>query len=284
MKFFSKYLLLFVFSFFTIQSVSAQMQADPTTWSFEVKKKSGNEYDLILKVNLKKEWHLYSMNPGGDGSLIAPSFTFNKNKDIKLNGKIKEKGKNKLITETIDGIDGAVHYYEDQITYTQAITVTKNTKITGEYSYQTCNHEKCLNPTTKPFSFEIKDAIPTADTATTTADTTQDAIAPLASNTDTVSPQTNATPIDTAAPTKDDGIKNKMGEQKSLLVLFLLALGGGLLAVTTPCVYSMIPITVSFFTKRSKTRAEGIRNSIYYSLSIIIIFTGLGVLLSAIFG
>lgn len=282
MKFFSKFFLLLSFTVFTTNMLWAQIEADPTTWSFEVKKKSGNDYDLILKVDLKKEWHLYSMNPGGDGSLIAPSFSFNKNKDVKLVGKIKEKGKNKLITETIDGIDGAVHYYEDHITYTQAVTVTKNTKITGEYSYQTCNHEKCLNPTTKPFSFEIKDAIPTADTAQ--ADTTEEAIA--TTNVDTVvAPlQASSTPTDTAAPTKDDGIKNKMGEQKSLLVLFLLALGGGLLAVTTPCVYSMIPITVSFFTKRSKTRAEGIRNSIYYSLSIIIIFTGLGVLLSAIFG
>lgn len=274
-------------SVFITGNIYAQIEQDPTTWTFDVKKKSGNEYDLVFKVHLKKEWHLYSLNPGGDGSLIAPSFEFDKNSAVRLMGKVKEKGKNKMITEEIDGIDGAVHYYEDEITYTQSVSVNKNTKITGTYGYQTCNHEKCLNPTTKPFSFDIKDAVAsgTEDTAATLEDTSRAAAAPVTDDDTSMIAATPVTAADTAnATVSDDGMKNKMGDQKSLLVLFLLAFGGGLLAVTTPCVYSMIPITVSFFTKRSKTRAEGIRNSIYYSLSIIIIFTALGVLLSLLFG
>src|SRR5690606_6252515 len=74
------------------------------------------------------------------------------------------------------------------------------------------------------------------------------------------------------------------GEKRSLLWLFLMAFGGGIAAVITPCVYAMIPITVSFFTKRSKNRKEGIRNATWYSLSIILIFTILGVLISLVFG
>jgi thiol:disulfide interchange protein DsbD len=71
---------------------------------------------------------------------------------------------------------------------------------------------------------------------------------------------------------------------RSLFWIFITAFGGGLLALLTPCVYSMIPVTVSFFTKRSKTRADGIRNAIYYSTSIVIIFTLLGFLITLIFG
>ncbi len=87
-----------------------------------------------------------------------------------------------------------------------------------------------------------------------------------------------------AGPKDAEGEKAEQPEQQSLILLFLLCFAGGLLAVVTPCVFSMIPITVSFFTKRSKTRKEGIRNAIYYSLSIIIIFTVLGLVISALFG
>ncbi|RYE24617.1 MAG: DUF255 domain-containing protein [Sphingobacteriales bacterium] len=147
----------------------------------------------------------------------------------------------------------------------------------------TCNDQGCLPPKTKPFSINITDASgEIADTvkkndstvATTAMDTATIAVAnTAATNNDT-----------TGKITEEPQEQSKKQEQKSMLWLFLMALGGGILAVLTPCVYSMIPITVSFFTKRSKTRAEGIRNAIYYSLSIIIIFTVLGVLISVLFG
>jgi thiol:disulfide interchange protein DsbD len=282
-----KKIVLFVFALGIFQHLSAQIIQDPTTWSFEVKKKTANVYDLIFKVSLKNEWHIYSFNPGGDGSLIVPEFTFDKNAAIKLQGKVKEQGK--LITETIDGVDGPVHYFEKNIVYTQTVEALKNTKVTGTFSYQTCNHEMCLPPKHKPFSFEIKDVKTTAtDTAIAVADTT--------TATDTATEMTATTQandtVKTAAVAPSDASGNNNSstdsgnkeQKKSLLWLFFAALLGGMLAVLTPCVYSMIPITVSFFTKRSKTRSEGIRNAIWYSLSIIIIFTVLGVLISVLFG
>jgi len=279
-----KKLLFILFSISICLPAKAQIIKDPTTWSYEVKKKSEQVYDLIFHVSLKNEWHIYSLNPGGDGSLIVPNFEFDKNSAIQLQGKIKEKGK--LITETIDGVDGAVHYYEKNITYIQTVKALQNTKVSGTLSYQTCNHEMCLPPKTIPFSFEIKDIKNEDTTATTSVNTT------TVSGTDTLvttasidSMKVAGTAVsDTGIAKKQLNDGNKAAQKKSLLWLFFAALIGGFLAVLTPCVYSMIPITVSFFTKRSKTRQEGIRNALWYSVSIMIIFTLLGVLISVLFG
>ncbi len=284
------FLFLLPVLLFSAPQLSAQIIKDPTTWSFETKKKDSDLYDLIFKVKLKKDWHLYSFNPGGDGLLLPPEFRFEKTKGVKLIGKTKEKGDQKMISENIEGV-GIVHYFENGVTYTQTVKVAEDATIKGEYFYQVCDHEKCLNPVTKPFSFKIK----TETTALDTPEKTEALITPseqIVTDTGAEIQDSNLAISDTQKSetavasandfTENDGEKKE--QQKSLLKLFFLALVGGILAVLTPCVYSMIPITVSFFTKRSKTRAEGIRNAGWYSLSIILIFTILGVLISLIFG
>jgi thiol:disulfide interchange protein DsbD len=263
----------------------AQIINDPTTWTYEVKKSGDNKYKLIFHLSLKEGWHIYSLNPGGDGSLIAPSFSFNRAPFFKSTGKLAEKGK--LISKVRDGIDGAVNEYHGKVEYTQEVAVTGNGRITGMQEYQVCDEQMCLPPKKKAFSFEIKDAKggadSTAQAATTAADSQQLAVNGLPST-----PVDSNKATDTAgkgvATTLVNGQNSDMPAQTNLLLLFALCFLGGLLAITTPCVYSMVPITVSFFTKRSKTRAEAIRNAMYYSLSIIIIFTVLGVLISAVFG
>lgn len=277
---FKKAFFLF-FSVLFINSSFGQMIEDPTTWTYEVKKKSDNKYDLIFKLKLKEHWHIWSLNPGGDGLQIPPEFNFDKNPQAKFIGTIKENGKK--VSEEMDGVDGIVNYYLNTVTYTQSVEVKQNTIIKGTYRYQVCDETQCLAPKTKPFSFEIKD-IPGNDT------TAQAAIIPPAVDTSAIT-QNMDTAVQSVTVSSDTADKqmqisdgNKKAKQKSLLWLFFAALTGGFLAVLTPCVYSMIPITVSFFTKRSKTRAEGIRNAVWYSLSIIIIFTLLGVLISLFFG
>lgn len=255
----------------------AQIQ-DPTHWSYEIKKKGENHYELITHLKLDEHWHIWSMNPGGDGFQIPPTFDFEKNSKFELVGKTKEKG-NKH-TEEMDGVDGIVSYFSGSVDYIQEVKVTGNTGIVMKHEFQVCDDEKCLPPTTKKHTFEIKDAVeaaapPTDTNVSDTADTTKKKeIAIPAVNDDTTAKQSS-----TGNKGDEPGKKDK-----SLLWLFLAALGGGIAAVITPCVYAMIPITVSFFTKRSKTRQEGIRNALYYSLSIILIFTVLGILISAIFG
>ncbi len=261
--------------------LQAQIIQDPTVWTFEAKKKSGNEYDLIFHVTVGKDYHVYSLDPGGDGSFPPPSFDFKKGDNYKLNGKLTEKGKR--IDETIEDI-GTIHYFK-KVDFIQPVTVTGSGKITGEYSYMTCNESGCLPPKTKKFSFEI----PGETGAAVQEDTVGNAATTVAGDSIATEVKAATTPADTntAAQTGTNDVEKdaaKKQQKKSLLWLFFGALGGGILAVLTPCVYSMIPITVSFFTKRSKNRKEGIRNAIYYSLSIIIIFTLLGVLISLLFG
>lgn len=278
---FRKFFLLVITVFIGLQ-LNAQKIADPTTWSYELKKKSDKVYDLVFKLKLKEHWHIWSLNPGGDGLQLPPEFKFDKNNGVKLLGGVKEAGK--TITEEMDGVDGKVSYFLNKVTYTQTVEVSNNTTIKGKHTYQVCDESQCLAPKTKNFSFEIKDLkiddtisaatiVPPVDTTSLSQTTVDTALA-----TD------NIIKTDTIAKAIQESEGNKTAEKKSLLWLFFAALVGGFLAVLTPCVYSMIPITVSFFTKRSKTRSEGIRNAVWYSLSIIIIFTLLGVLISLFFG
>ena len=131
-----------------------QMIEDPTTWKYEVKKKSSNEYQLIFHLDLKAPWHIWSLKPGGDGYELAPEFTFDKNAKVKLKGGIVEGGK-KTVTK-MDGIDGLVTFYSGKIEYVQNVVVTGGTKISGKHTYQVCNDKMCLPPKDKDFVFEIK--------------------------------------------------------------------------------------------------------------------------------
>lgn len=264
------FLLLVAVSF--VLPLQAQLIQDPTTWRYEVKKKNDSTYDLVFNLDLKEHWHIWALDPGGDGLQIPPEFKFDKNPNVRLVGKTQEKGKNK-VTGEMDGVDGIVHYFLDHVEYVQTVVVKSNTTIKGKHKYQVCDEKQCLAPKTKSFSFEITDG-PVADTVL--ADTTQ----VFAANADSSEKMAAA---DLSDEKMDEG-NNARQEKRGLVWLFFMALGGGFAAVITPCVYSMIPITVSFFTKRSKTRAEGIRNAIWYSLSIILIFTILGVLISVMFG
>lgn len=249
---------------------TAQIIQDPTTWRYEVKKTGDNSYQLIFHLELKAHWHIWSLEPGGDGLQMPPEFSFEENATLTLSGGIKEQGKK--ISGEMEGVDGIVSYYADKVTYIQPVTVAANTVITGEHSYQVCDDKQCLPPKTIPFRFAIQDVPPTAMT-TLPVDSPAQAALPDTTTVMASSPVITAT--DNAA---------SHTQQRSLLWLFLMAFAGGIAAVLTPCVYAMIPITVSFFTKRSKTRVEGIRNASWYSLSIILIFTILGVLISVLFG
>jgi hypothetical protein len=132
----------------------AQMIEDPTTWKYEVKKKSATEYELVFHLDIKPGWHIWSMHPGGDGFQIAPTFTLNKNSKVTPQGKTTEKGK--AITTTMDGIDGKITYLSGKIDYTQLVKVTGATRITGKHEYQMCNDNMCLPPKEKEFAFDIK--------------------------------------------------------------------------------------------------------------------------------
>lgn len=287
----NKYIFNLLFLLFAVQTSFAQIIKDPTTWSFSTKKIKDSEYELTIQCKLKPEWHLWSINPGGDGLLVPPTFTFKKNKDIELVGNIKEKG-NKISKE-FPGTDGIAHYYENQVSYVQKFKAKNNTTLIGNVNYQTCDHAQCLKPEDKAFEQKITDATPDIkiDTAQaikeeTTESNLQDTATQntIASNVSednsTNEPLNKAT---TEIESKENATQEKV-ESSSDLYLFLSGLGYGIISVFTPCVFAMLPMTVSFFLKRSKDRKTGIKNALAYSLSIILIFTVLGALISFFFG
>jgi thiol:disulfide interchange protein len=258
------------------QMINAKIELTTTA-----KKISGNRYNVILHVDLPKGWHVYAFKPGGDGTLMAPDVQFNANKNVQLIGTVQEKGK--LISEAIDGTEGIVNMFMKQVEYVQEVEVSGGAELSGTYNYQICDDKMCLPPNSKKFKVKIGEGpVDAMDTAMTTK--ADQAGTPSTGDTSATTAPSGADSIAKAAAKQPTARVALAGDDKSLLWLFMAAFLGGLAAVITPCVYSMIPITVSFFTKRSKTRAEGIRNAFYYSLSIIIIFTVLGVLVSAIFG
>lgn len=261
----------------------AQIIKDPTTWNITAKKISGTNYELVFNLSLADGWHIWSLNPGGDGLQVPPEFEIKKNPNIALKGKVTEKGS--AITGTMDGVDGVVTYYHGKVTYKQLLTITANTTIKGTYSYQVCDDKMCLPPKTQPFTVTINDAGGEGIAAVTDTTATQVTEPDTAATASVVAATASTNDSTAKKAVENSNTEHEKDEaNKSLLGLFLLSLGGGVIAIFTPCIFSMIPITVSFFTKRSKTRAEGIKNAIYYSLSIIVIFTILGVLVSAIFG
>jgi len=259
---------------------NSNMVQDDSKWTFEAKKTTGNQYDLVIHAKIPDKWHIYSLDPGGDNMETPTAITFHKNAAVSYSGKITEKWK--PTSEVMAGIDGKVNLYKDSAEFVQKATITGNTTITGTYYYQICTDLLCLRAVKKQFSISINDAggainAPASTDSGATKDTS-DGVS-MTNSAKTVA-------IDTAANNNAKAIAAKPDEKKAmpLWLLFVIALGAGIAALITPCVYSMIPITVSFFTKRSKTRREGIINAAYYALSIIIIFTLLGVILSIAFG
>lgn len=278
-------ILLIWLSFWSFSSLKAQMIEDPTVWQFEARQIQGEEYEIRFQVKVNNDYHIYSLDPGGDGTFLPPSFEIEPNPIYEPRGDLLERGEK--ISETIEDI-GTVYYYKE-VVFVQPARIKGAGVLKGQYTYMVCNDVGCLPPKTRDFSIRIGNA---SQQGVVDPDD-QSGEDPEAGPTGSLSPP--SPPEDSPALADPGGVRASLspdlGEEeeenrdgKSLIWLFLMSLGGGIAAVLTPCVYSMIPITVSFFTKKSRTRAEGIRNAIWYSLSIIIIFTLLGVLISLIFG
>ncbi len=275
MKFIKPILIVLAFVFSANTLFAQNMIADPSTWTFETKHVKDNHYQLIFHLKLKEGWHIWSLNPGGDGFQIVPSFKIKKNDAVIKLGAFKEKGN--AITELMDGVDGKVTYFKNKVDYIAELEVNNNTTLLGTFKYQVCDDKMCLPPATKKCSFEIKDAKQLAATNTTqdtnTAVKSEASYTPSGNNDDQAS--------QTIISTKEE-LKSIPSDQRSNLMLIIEGILGGLLSIITPCVFAMLPMTVSFFLKRSKDKKTGIKVALQYSFSIVLIFTLLGFLLTLV--
>ncbi len=274
-RIFSLIVLLLVGTFAFGQNVK-----DVISWHTSAKKTSDSTFRITVAATIKEGWHIYAADPGGDGTQIPTELTFARNPQVKMLGKLKTEGK--IVTEEITELEYSINYYKQKVSFIQDVQVATNTTLKGSVYFQICDDEKCLNPTTEEFALTLagvaSSVAPVAmaeDTLDQPGDSVLATVVPALAGTDS-----NKTTV-TAAPPASEGEHDL--EKSSLGELFLAGFIAGFIAFIMPCIYAMLPITVSFFTKRSKNRATGIKNAIFYSLSIILIFTAIGALVTMMF-
>jgi thiol:disulfide interchange protein len=258
--------LIFLANFLTAQIL------DPVKWKTSIVQNSDSEFTLIFDANIDDEWHLYSQFTP-DGGALATTFKFKNNKNnYELVGKTSE-GKYKKVMNDIFGVEE--YYFAKTAQFKQNIKVLNGNlkEIKVDVDYQACK-EQCINDN-KSFTFQlpklnIASTTPVIDTVKTTSteETLKNNVEGEVKTNETISKKT----------------EEPKSDQKGILTIFLLSFASGFLALLTPCVFPMIPMTVSYFTKQSKNKIEGKKNAILYGISIIVIYVILGTIVTAIFG
>ena len=232
--------------FFTLLSVITSAQIfTPVSWDFSQKQVSDHEIELQFKATIDDGWYLYSQFIGDDGP-VPTEFTFTTEGGYSLVGTPKE---GEPIEEFDPNFDMILKYFKNEAIFTQIVQVSSSEdfNLEGNVYFMVCDEAQCLPPEEVEFSFEIKG-------------------------------------VDGGVIVEDTKNTSDEKEGKSMWALFFIAFISGFAALLTPCVFPMIPMTVSFFTKQSKTKAQGIANAIIYGLSIIAIYVALGVGVSSVFG
>jgi len=268
-----------IFSFLAllITFLGTAQIVEPVKWSSSVVKISDTELDLIITADIEDHWHLYSQftPEGGVNPLV---FTFKNQKgNYQLIGKAKE---GKYIKSYNDIFELDEYYFEGSAKFTQRVKITnpKLKAIDVNVNGQACIEGKCVE-TGSNLKFKLPE-LKINETATSV--TATDSVTKL---TDSLATTETDTTKQTVTPIKDSNIEKPSNkEEKSLWTIFFLAFLGGFAALLMPCIFPMIPMTVSFFTKQSKTKAAGIRNAVIYGLAIIAIYVLLGSLITGIFG
>jgi thiol:disulfide interchange protein len=265
----------------------------PLKFTYSVKRLGKGEFDLQFTAALETGWHIYSQNPTSDGP-IPTSFDFIKDPGYQLMGKTTEPKAIKLFEPAFGAV---ISYFENRVQFHQKIKVLdpKIRSIKGSISGMVCK-ESCM-PFIPPIDFDFQ--IPESDKASdlnpgpdsqkkvrVDSPPAPEKVKPLPSKELVAVPDI---PVqDKVSPGKILPVKSSESspktESRPWYLIFIFGFLGGFAALMTPCVFPMIPMTVSFFTKRSKTKASGIRNALIYSASIIILYVLLGLLFTAIYG
>lgn len=274
-----KKILFILFAFLAFAKVNAQV-LDPVKWTTTIEKKSETNYVLIFNAIIEKDWHVYSQFTPDGGPLPLEVIFKDQKGNFNLVGKAKE---SKTTTAYNDVFEVNETFFHDKAQIKQEITLV-NPKITSvqvELNYQACK-EVCIN-LEKKFTFKI----PTTESAVTIVTTPVAAEKLDTAKAVTVKADTATLKLKTnewVTEVIDSNKSSKPASQIGLWSIFFIAFFSGFAALLTPCVFPMIPMTVSFFTKQSKNKAAGIRNAIIYGVSIILIYVLLGFLVTWIFG
>ena len=290
-----KLLFPFVLLLFAV-AMQAQIQ-DPVKFNSELKILAADEAEVVFTAAIDKGWHVYSTDLG-DGGPISATFNVEKIFGAEVVGKLKPVGKE---ISTFDKLfEMKVRYFENTAQFVQKLKLTGGAyQLEGYLEYGACNDENCLPPTQVPFQFSGKVEGAAKEAAAATAEMkaeTQSAEQETAADTVSVAAIGGADgPTEINVTDKVDLWKPVINELQSLgettsqedmswIYIFITGFAGGLLALFTPCVWPIIPMTVSFFLKRSKDKKKGIRDAWTYGASIVVIYVTLGLAITLIFG
>ena len=305
-----------LFILFTLLfSLTAMAQQNPVHFSVQQKQVSPTEVEVIFTAKIDQGWHVYSTNLPADGPTSA-SLHVDKAEGVTPVGKLTPRGKELNVYDKT--FEMKLRYFENSVGFVQRYKITAKTySIKGYLEYGACNDEMCLPPTQVEFNFKgngpasAPAATPTAANAetekTTTAatDVAADGLSALTAMTADTAKKSDVLPGDTAGSVKQENAQvnadvnlwqpvikelsafnsTKDSTNSSLWSIFFMGVLGGFIALLTPCVWPIIPMTVSFFLKRAKDdRKKGIRDAVTYGLSIIVIYMGLATLVTWAFG
>ena len=251
----------------------AQIQ-DPVQFKTEWKKISDTEAQIVFTGVIDEGWHVYSTDLP-EGGPISATFNTDTMEGIELDGKLMPEGKE---IEAYDKVfEMQLRYFEEKATFIQKLKITAaNYFIEGYLQYGSCDDENCLPPTNVEFSYSGQGAAGAPAATSNEEKTAAQAV------------DSNVSTADYWAPVIDK--LNAFGEEtanaanQSWFIIFITGFIGGLLALFTPCVWPIIPMTVSFFLKRSKDKKKGIRDAWTYGASIVVIYVTLGLAITLIFG
>lgn len=287
--------ILSLFFYNTTFAQGLEFPEDKVKATFTIEQ-NGCEATVVAKVTIVPKWHINAFVLPKGSFLYPTSMVLKKSGDFSLVGSVKEPKPHYMRDELADE---DLYFHEGTVTFRQKINVksTKDFTLQGEFGFQTCNDVKCLPNHTYPFSLKVKACVNSIDPKIEIIDPMVPVKKELEGNTDELNTEqitpNNSEEIEENKASQDELKKQQTEKSKpekeeqsntSLWFIFGISFASGFAALLTPCVFPMIPMTVSFFTKQSKSKAAGIKNAIIYGISIIVIYCLLGTVVVSIFG
>ena len=269
--------ILTLFCLVLFASLTAQVY-DPVKWETKVEKISENQFDLISIAKIEKGWKLYSQDVPPKGP-VPTTFEYVSGKDFELVDKTQETG----AIRKFDAVFGMeIGFFYDRAVFKQRISLLNSalTTVKGSVEFMVCDDSNCLPPDVVDLEFVLpkQESVGSASQEVTGIPT------PVTSE-DKVEQTVASEGVEANAEKEIASVStNKNVSNTGLWGIFFISFLSGFAALLTPCVFPMIPMTVSYFTKQSKSKAKGIKNAILYGLSIIVIYVVLGSIVTAIFG
>lgn len=261
-----------IFLFLLLIGTTSQAQIhEPVTWETSVEKINESEFELVIKAAIEEGWHLYSQEVPEGGPIPTTILIEADSTKFQLLGKTIEGDGHEEFDQVFEM---NIKYFEKNAVFNQKIRTLTSEKmmVKGVLEFMVCDDRNCLPPTEVDLSFEVQGVA---------AEALEN---PIEISEDKGFLQQNNIPETEVDQVSSIEVQIEKANKKSLWTLFILSFFAGFAALLTPCVFPMIPMTVSFFTKQSKTRAVGIRNALIFGFSIVLLYVLLGTVVTSIFG